>query len=385
MENFSAGVLDRWGIGYEPGQGVEPGDRLRDDERTGPRRSVVEDDHLRADDPRPVRADVPVQPARPARRRARLLAQRPRRRACAAAVAVLSAIEARRRTGEGQHIDIAQMETGTYLIGPAVLDHLANGREAHPIGNADPFGQWCPNEVYRCGDQHEVAITCRDDDDWAPAVRHGRRWDIADLAGDARARDGRRADRPGRRDRRAAAPVVRQPHGRGGAPTALQANGVPAGTVQDGGDLMADPQLRRPRLLAARPTTPCSASGPTTASRRCGARTDLEPYLLVRRLHRRAQLRGLPRPRRHERRRHRRRHGRRPLLVADRKVVAPSVGVMRPSCVDAAGFGDLHRCLALEVGCAGVARLEPTDLGAERLKRRSGRGDSRNREPPPPR
>ncbi|HEU0042260.1 MAG TPA: CoA transferase, partial [Jiangellaceae bacterium] len=53
----------------------------------------------------------------------------------ASVVAVLAALEARRRTGEGQHIDIAQMETGTYLIGPAVLDYLANGREAHPIGN----------------------------------------------------------------------------------------------------------------------------------------------------------------------------------------------------------------------------------------------------------
>ena len=132
-----------------------------------------------------------------------------------AAVAVLSAIEARRRTGEGQHIDIAQMETGTYLIGPAVLDHLTNGREAHPIGNADPFAEWCPNEVYRCGDQHEVAITCRDDDDWE-RLCDTVSWDIADLASEPELADGRRADRPGRRDRRPAAPVVRQPHGRGG-------------------------------------------------------------------------------------------------------------------------------------------------------------------------
>src|SRR5439155_1622492 len=71
-------------------------------------------------------------------------------------VAVLSALEARRRTGEGQHIDIAQLETGAYVIGPAVLDYLSNGHEIHPNGNVDPFGQWCPNEVYRCGDEHAV-------------------------------------------------------------------------------------------------------------------------------------------------------------------------------------------------------------------------------------
>ncbi len=63
------------------GQGVEPGDRLRDDERTGTPGAVVEGDHVRADDPRAVRADLPLQPGGPARRRPGLLPQRPCRRA----------------------------------------------------------------------------------------------------------------------------------------------------------------------------------------------------------------------------------------------------------------------------------------------------------------
>jgi benzylsuccinate CoA-transferase BbsF subunit len=158
-----------------------------------------------------------------------------------AAVAVLSAIESRRRTGVGQHIDIAQLETGTYLIGPAVLDFLTNGREAHPIGNADPFGQWCPNEVYRCGDQHEVAITCRDDDDWK-RLCDVVSWDIADLAGDVGlATAAGRCARAGEIDAR-----LRQwctSRTADAAAAALQGNGVPAGKVQDGGDLTADPQL----------------------------------------------------------------------------------------------------------------------------------------------
>ena len=155
---------------------------------------------------------------------------------------MLAALEARRRTGEGQHIDIAQMETGTYLIGPAVLDYLANGREAHPAGNVDPFGEWCPNEVYRCGDQHEVAITCRDDDDWRRLCEVVS-WGIAELADDPSLATaaGRFARRPeiDERLRASGAPAGR----RRPAAEALQANGVPAGKVQDGGDLMADPQL----------------------------------------------------------------------------------------------------------------------------------------------
>jgi benzylsuccinate CoA-transferase BbsF subunit len=154
--------------------------------------------------------------------------------------AVLSALEARRRTGEGQHIDIAQMETGTYLIGPAMLDFLANGREANPVGNADPFGQWCPNEVYRCGDQHELAVTCRNDEEGVRLCETVG-WAIADLAQDAElsTREGRLARRLEIDARLREWCTSRTADS---AAAALQGNSVPAGVVQDGGALMADPQ-----------------------------------------------------------------------------------------------------------------------------------------------
>jgi crotonobetainyl-CoA:carnitine CoA-transferase CaiB-like acyl-CoA transferase len=158
-----------------------------------------------------------------------------------AATAALAAVEARRRTGEGQHVDIAQMETGTYLIGPAVLDLLANGREAHPIGNRDPFETWCPNAVYRCGDQHELAVTCRDDDDWLRLCATVA-WDIADLAADPDlATAAGRFERSEEIDERLRTWCASRPAAV--AAEALQANGVPAGVVQDGGDLTNDPQL----------------------------------------------------------------------------------------------------------------------------------------------
>jgi crotonobetainyl-CoA:carnitine CoA-transferase CaiB-like acyl-CoA transferase len=194
-----------------------------------------------------------------------------------AAVAVLSAVEARRRTGEGQHIDIAQMETGTYLIGPAVLDLLTNGREAHPIGNEDPFAEWCPNEVYRCGDQHEVAITCRDDEDWRRLCATVA-WDIADLADDPdlATAAGRVAHAGAIHDR------LRQWCSSRPADTAagaLQANGVPAGRIQDGGDLTADPQLLARNFWR---TTDHAVFGTRPYDRFPGlwSTSDLEPYQL---------------------------------------------------------------------------------------------------------
>jgi crotonobetainyl-CoA:carnitine CoA-transferase CaiB-like acyl-CoA transferase len=192
-------------------------------------------------------------------------------------VAVLSALESRRRTGKGQHIDIAQMETGTYLIGPAVLDYFANGREAHPIGNEDPFGQWCPNEVFRCGDQREVAMTCRNDEEWTKLCATVG-WGMSDLA-----QDPSLATAPGRFARVADINAVLKDWfaTRPGtaAVEALQAVGVPAALVQDGGDLMADPQLLARDFWRA---TDHAVFGPRPFDRfpALWSSSDLEPYLL---------------------------------------------------------------------------------------------------------
>ena len=43
---------------------------------------------------------------------------------------------------------------------------VASVKEAQPNGNVDPFGHHCPNEVYRCGDLREIALTVRNDDEW---------------------------------------------------------------------------------------------------------------------------------------------------------------------------------------------------------------------------
>jgi benzylsuccinate CoA-transferase BbsF subunit len=81
------------------------------------------------------------------------------------AAAVLAALEHRQRTGEGQHIDLSQVEASLHFLTPAILDWTVNGRVPGRTGNRDP--DMHPHGVYRCeGDDRWVAIAVRDDADW---------------------------------------------------------------------------------------------------------------------------------------------------------------------------------------------------------------------------
>jgi crotonobetainyl-CoA:carnitine CoA-transferase CaiB-like acyl-CoA transferase len=276
MENFSAGVLARWGLDYDAVRAWNPDIiyvTMSGPGHEGPWANVIT-----------------YAPTIHALCGLTYLSNPPGRRdvgpgfslndhaaGLSSVVAVLSGLEARRRTGEGQHIDIAQMETGTYLVGPALLDYLSNGREAHPNGNVDPYGQWCPNEVYRCGDQHEVAVTCRTDDEWQRLCGVVS-WDVADLAADqALATAAGRFARRVEIDERIAEWCTHRTAD--AAADALQDVGVPAGKVQDAGDLTVDPQLLARDFWRA---TDHAVFGPRPYDRfpAVWSGTDLEPYVL---------------------------------------------------------------------------------------------------------
>jgi crotonobetainyl-CoA:carnitine CoA-transferase CaiB-like acyl-CoA transferase len=87
------------------------------------------------------------------------------------AYAVLLGLRHRNRTGEGQHIDVSQIEPGIPLTGAIALDRQANGRAYRradtPPGNRSPEPPMSPHGAYRCaGGDHWIAIACRDDADW---------------------------------------------------------------------------------------------------------------------------------------------------------------------------------------------------------------------------
>ena len=49
-------------------------------------------------------------------------------------IALLAALDYRRRTGKGQFIDSTQVETMIQFISPAILDYFANGRVETRVG-----------------------------------------------------------------------------------------------------------------------------------------------------------------------------------------------------------------------------------------------------------
>lgn len=80
-------------------------------------------------------------------------------------IAVSMALYHRSRTGEGQHIDLAQWETTSSLLGEAIMDYTMNGRVAEPQGTLHPT--MVPHNNYPAqGDDKWVSIAVKTDEEW---------------------------------------------------------------------------------------------------------------------------------------------------------------------------------------------------------------------------
>ncbi|MDZ7729485.1 MAG: aminotransferase class I/II-fold pyridoxal phosphate-dependent enzyme [Dehalococcoidia bacterium] len=86
------------------------------------------------------------------------------------AAAILAALDHRRRTGEGQYIDLSQAEASQQFLAPALLDYYVNGNVQSRRGNASP--DYAPHGVYPVqGEDRWVAIAALDDDQWKGLCR----------------------------------------------------------------------------------------------------------------------------------------------------------------------------------------------------------------------
>jgi crotonobetainyl-CoA:carnitine CoA-transferase CaiB-like acyl-CoA transferase len=82
------------------------------------------------------------------------------------AAAVGMALVNRSRTGLGTEIDLAQSEVLINMIGDAVLEASVNGGVRSPTGNHDSV--MAPHGVYRCkGEDRWIAIAVETDDEWS--------------------------------------------------------------------------------------------------------------------------------------------------------------------------------------------------------------------------
>ena len=94
---------------------------------------------------------------------------------CAGAMGAFVSIAAlvrAKRTGKGQHIDLANRETLASYLGDAFLDYSYNGRVPARRGNRHPA--WAPHGVYPSAGEHEggrwITIAVTSDDEWRALV-----------------------------------------------------------------------------------------------------------------------------------------------------------------------------------------------------------------------
>jgi benzylsuccinate CoA-transferase BbsF subunit len=149
---------------------------------------------------------------------------------------VLAALAARDRTGRGTHVDLAEVETAAAVMGPMMLDYVVNGRRSVVPGNQVPGALL--SEVVRCrGDDNWLAVEVEDAGDWQVLARLLGRDDLA--APDEGARGALGAALAAWATERTAQQAMR----------VLQRAGLAAGAVQDGEDVVRDPQHRERHFL----------------------------------------------------------------------------------------------------------------------------------------
>ena len=154
------------------------------------------------------------------------------------AAALIVALHQRRKTGKGQLIDAAQLESSTHFQAPVILDYTVNGRVQGRTGNDCPSA--APHGAYPCkGTERWCAIAVTGDEEWRSFCQAIDRPELAD--------DSRFATLLARKRHQAELDrlvaewtVSRAPEE---VTSILQASGVPAGPVENAPDLLADPQL----------------------------------------------------------------------------------------------------------------------------------------------
>ncbi len=168
LENFSPGVMERLGLGYEALKAVKEdiimvsisshgqSGPLRDLRAYAPSIGAMSglDSTLGYEGERPLGlkhayADITG--------------------ALHAVFAAVSALYQRRRTGRGQYVDVSMLRATAATMGAGLMEYEATGRVMAPMGNYDPT--MAPYGNYPCmGDDRWVSIAVGSDEEWRGLV-----------------------------------------------------------------------------------------------------------------------------------------------------------------------------------------------------------------------
>ena len=98
-----------------------------------------------------------------------------------AALATISSIIYRNNTGQGQYIEVSQLEATTSMLGLGFLQTQIYGTSPVPLGNK---GMFAPNNNYKCaGDDRWISIAVQNEQQWQGFVKYANSqgWDVPDV------------------------------------------------------------------------------------------------------------------------------------------------------------------------------------------------------------
>jgi benzylsuccinate CoA-transferase BbsF subunit len=235
-ENFRGGRMDKWGLGYNDLKKIRPDIIMLSASlygQTGPyathggtggtliAQSGISDLTGKIDGP----------PAQPSWVYSDFFIPK------MAVLAIIAALDYRRRTGIGQYIDLSQLESAMHLITPAILEYEINGRELVRIGNRSNYAAPCG--IFRCrGDFRWCSISVSNDKEWLNLCQIIDNPELISKFGTLKSRLNNIAELE---------TIVENwtlKHSPQEVMELMQAAGVPAGIVQNGQDLDNDPQLK---------------------------------------------------------------------------------------------------------------------------------------------
>jgi formyl-CoA transferase len=175
-----------------------------------------------------------------------------------AALAITAAIAHRERSGEGQYIDLALLDTIVAFGANQIFNYFVSGKVPGRYGNA--HANLVPYEVFSAADGH-IILAAGNDGQWESFCRAAGR---PELAADPRFRTN-----PDRiRNRKELIPLVRdimKERDRKDWIERFDAAGVPCGPINNYKEVFDDPQVRHRGLRIATPH-PLSGSLPGIAS-----------------------------------------------------------------------------------------------------------------------
>jgi len=237
LQNFATGVMDQLGLGYDELRRVKPDIIMASISgygQTGPQRNYMA--YGPAIPPLTGLSSITGYEGGPPEEVG--MAYGDPTSGIHAAAAICAALVARRRTGQGQHIDVSLWQAVAVLVAEGWMDYAMNATQPPRRGNRDPW--MAPHNCYRCAGEDEwVTIACGTDEEWTGLCRAIGRPELA-----TDARFGSAADRKvNEEELDRVLSAWTEPREKWDVTHQLQEAGVAAFPSMSGKDLIEDPHL----------------------------------------------------------------------------------------------------------------------------------------------